>query len=194
VKTDTGDWKIDYASDGLGTWNVTYVEYGGTSAHPVPADYDGDGRDDLSVKADFGGGIWFIDYADFYAEETGAASKFDQYTRISTPGVTEAATVSGVASEESPDGFKLGPNYPNPFNPSTTISFSLPEQAEVHLVVHDVLGRQVDLLADDLFETGTHNVTFDASNLASGVYLVRARISTASGESHVLTKRITLLK
>ena len=61
VKTAWGDWKIDFASNGFGFWDVIYSGYGGPDAHAVPADYDGDHKADLSVKSD--GGVWYIDYA-----------------------------------------------------------------------------------------------------------------------------------
>jgi hypothetical protein len=61
VKTDDGRWRIDYASNGFGTWDATYSGYGGSGSTPVPTDYDGDGRADLSTKSD--NGAWSIDYA-----------------------------------------------------------------------------------------------------------------------------------
>jgi hypothetical protein len=65
VKTDQGEWKIDYQANGFGQWDWppygTIQRYGGPHAHPVPADYDGDGLVDLAVKAD--GGIWQIDFS-----------------------------------------------------------------------------------------------------------------------------------
>ena len=64
-------------------------------------------------------------------------------------------------------------NYPNPFNPQTTIHFGLPESAYVKLVVYDVLGRQVRVLVDGIREAGTHEMVFEASRLPSGTYLVR---------------------
>jgi len=64
-------------------------------------------------------------------------------------------------------------SYPNPFNPATTIRFSLPEPAQVRLVVFDVLGRQVRVLLDGTREAGAHEVVFDADGLPSGTYLYR---------------------
>ena len=61
VKTDNGDWRIDFANNGFGAWDISYSQYGGSDAHPVPADYDGDGKADLSGKADWG--TWYINYS-----------------------------------------------------------------------------------------------------------------------------------
>ncbi|MCH7638433.1 MAG: T9SS type A sorting domain-containing protein [Bacteroidetes bacterium] len=72
-----------------------------------------------------------------------------------------------------PDQYALEGNYPNPFNPSTTIRFGLPESAQVRLVVYDVLGRQVRVLLDGTREAGAHEVVFDTSDLPSGTYLYR---------------------
>jgi len=75
------------------------------------------------------------------------------------------------APAEVPTALGLETNYPNPFNPNTTIGFSLPESAQVRLVVYDVLGRQVRMLFDGTREAGAHEVVFDASDLSSGAYL-----------------------
>jgi len=72
-----------------------------------------------------------------------------------------------------PHQYVLEGNYPNPFNVHTTIRFGLPESAQVRLVVFDVLGREVRVLLDGTREAGTHEVTFDASDLPSGTYLYR---------------------
>ena len=75
---------------------------------------------------------------------------------------------------ESPRSFELNQNYPNPFNPSTNISFTLPERADVSLKVYDVMGRQVATLANNRsFTGGSHTLSFDASTLASGMYIYR---------------------
>ncbi|MBL0062622.1 MAG: VCBS repeat-containing protein, partial [bacterium] len=72
-----------------------------------------------------------------------------------------------------PLNYELSSNYPNPFNPMTQIRFGLPEAQNVKLTVYDVTGREVARLVDGSFGAGYHTVTFDATNLASGLYLYR---------------------
>ena len=69
--------------------------------------------------------------------------------------------------------FRLLGNYPNPFGPSTTISYELPASMDVQLDVYDMLGRQVKSLVSDFQTAGIHTVTFDGSGLASGMYVYR---------------------
>jgi len=79
--------------------------------------------------------------------------------------------------------------YPNPFNPSTTIRFSIEEQGYVQLMVYDVLGREVRRLVDSVQDSGSHEVTFSSGDLPSGTYLYR--LETPDG---ALTQRMLLLK
>ncbi len=99
---------------------------------------------------------------------------------------------TGTATEdeaELPRDFALAPNYPNPFNPQTTIRFDLPAAMHVRMVVYDVMGREVARLIDQLMRAGTHAATWDASGLPSGTYLYRL---TAGAFTE--TKAMTLLK
>lgn len=98
------------------------------------------------------------------------------------------STVS-VPSLVVPEEFSLSQNYPNPFNPRTTIEFDLPVSADVRLIVYDLLGREVSVLVNERKNAGTHKVEFDASTLASGVYLYRL---TAGGFSH--SKKLAILR
>ncbi|MBK6878608.1 MAG: T9SS type A sorting domain-containing protein [Ignavibacteria bacterium] len=76
-------------------------------------------------------------------------------------------------SSEIPDNFILGQNYPNPFNPTTTITFSLPKASDVSLTIYNSLGQRVETLASSYYSAGTYKVTFNATNLSSGVYYYR---------------------
>jgi Secretion system C-terminal sorting domain len=76
----------------------------------------------------------------------------------------------------------LSQNFPNPFNPSTTIKYELPKSSEVTLSVYDMLGRQVSMLVNDRRSAGVHEVKFDGSNLASGVYFYRRSEREVSNE------------
>jgi hypothetical protein len=90
----------------------------------------------------------------------------------------------------SKKSFGLEQNYPNPFNPSTTIRFSVAEQSTVTLKVYDMLGREVStLLNNQSFNAGNHSVSFDASKLASGVYVYTLRAG-----NNVESKKLTLMK
>jgi protocatechuate 3,4-dioxygenase beta subunit len=93
------------------------------------------------------------------------------------------------ATGEPPGGFALEQNFPNPFNPSTTIRYTLAGAGHVELTVHDVLGRTVATLIDGMGDAGTHETVFDGSALASGFYLCRL----ASREG-IRTREMLLLK
>lgn len=88
-----------------------------------------------------------------------------------------------------PEDFRLSQNYPNPFNPTTRIEFEMPVSGIVTLAVYDLLGRQVALLANENYSAGTHNIAFDASELASGVYMYRLNVA-----GQTFTRKMTLVK
>jgi len=88
-----------------------------------------------------------------------------------------------------PEVYDLSQNYPNPFNPSTTINFSLPAASNVVLKIYDVLGREVATLLDAQKGAGNYQVNFDASKLASGLY-----IYTINAGDFTSTKKMMLMK
>jgi hypothetical protein len=97
-------------------------------------------------------------------------------------------SVKSATSNVAPR-FILDQNFPNPFNPSTVISYQLPTNALVVLKVFDVLGREVETLVHARQNAGSHSVTFDATNLPSGVYFYRLKAGTYHD-----TKKLLLLK
>jgi hypothetical protein len=85
--------------------------------------------------------------------------------------------------------YSLAQNYPNPFNPSTTIRYGIPMRSNVSLIVYNTLGQRVTTLVNEPQDAGYHEVKFDGSALASGVYFYRLRAGT-----YVDTKRLLLLR
>ena len=88
-----------------------------------------------------------------------------------------------------PQQYKLEQNYPNPFNPTTLIGYELPARSEVRLEVFDMLGRRVAVLVDGVVDAGSHQVSFDAAQLSSGVYIYKLQAG-----SQTITRKMTLLK
>lgn len=87
------------------------------------------------------------------------------------------------------DGYVLGQNYPNPFNPSTKISYKLASAANVVLKIYDVLGREIRTLVNEMQTQGNHEVTFDGTNVSSGVYFYALRTDNFSAiKKMILTK------
>jgi len=98
----------------------------------------------------------------------------------------------GVSIEENPDipaESRLNQNYPNPFNPSTVISFRLAKSGFTTLKVYDILGREVSTLLNENINSGSHDISFDGSNLSSGIYIYQL-----SSKGETITRRMTLIK
>ncbi|MBP9211669.1 MAG: T9SS type A sorting domain-containing protein [Bacteroidetes bacterium] len=92
-----------------------------------------------------------------------------------------------VCGPEVPLQFSLGQNFPNPFNPSTTIQYSVPADGDIRLSVHDLLGREAAVLESGFRPAGTYSVQWNARGLASGVYFYQL---TSGGRTIVRTMTI----
>jgi len=114
---------------------------------------------------------------------------------ISTRGTVTVGTGSGVADNVGIVGeFSLSNNYPNPFNPTTSITYTAPVKGQVKLVVYNTLGQAVNTLVDKVVAAGKHSVSWDGTNsagqqMASGVYFY-----TLETESFYQTKKMMLIK
>ncbi len=92
-------------------------------------------------------------------------------------------------SDIQPEKFVLGQNYPNPFNPVTMIDYSVSEEGPIQLGIYDLLGKEILTLVNEVHKPGNYQITFDGSNLSSGVYFYTLQTSTTT-----LTKKLILLK
>ncbi|AXI99509.1 Por secretion system C-terminal sorting domain-containing protein [Cyclonatronum proteinivorum] len=101
----------------------------------------------------------------------------------------DAIPVSVSPETQLPETVALFQNYPNPFNPTTNIRFSLPEQQDIRLEVFNMQGQRVAVLASGSFQAGSHTLPFDASALASGLYLYRL-----STPAQTISRKMMLLK
>lgn len=98
--------------------------------------------------------------------------------------------VSNVAETDFiPSEYQLSQNYPNPFNPVTNIEFSIPTKSYVSLKIYNILGEEVKTLVSGVRNAGKYIMKFDASNLASGIYIYRIKSGTFSN-----SKKLVLLK
>jgi hypothetical protein len=96
---------------------------------------------------------------------------------------------SEVSVNLTPLSYRLHEAYPNPFNPATTISYDLPRSAYAMLTVYDVMGRQLAVLADGEMQAGHHEVSFDATDLPSGIFFYRLE-----ARDYIATKRMAVVR
>ncbi len=123
---------------------------------------------------------------------TGADICADSVAGIIQGGGTICGSPNSVdleVGEKIPREFSLEQNFPNPFNPTTKISWQSPVSSHQTLKVYDVLGNELTVLVNQFLEAGSYSIVFDASSLTSGIYIYRIQ----SG-SFVQTKKMILLK
>ncbi len=107
--------------------------------------------------------------------------------------VMTGETIVGIETKPTdglPNGYTLGDNYPNPFNPTTTISYTVASTDYIRLNVYDLRGRQITRLVSGVKTPGTYNVSFHASDLPGGVYLYELQV----GDSFKEVKKMALVK
>jgi hypothetical protein len=119
---------------------------------------------------------------------TWKAQKAAEYAHID--GVLEGTITVGLETPQGlPQEFQLQQNYPNPFNPSTVISYTIANAGNVSLRVYNMLGQEVVTLVNGYQAANTYSVNFNASNLASGVYMYQLEAG-----NNVITKKMVLMK
>jgi len=171
-----GDWRLV----NIGPDFVVYSDW------PIPVDLS---YSDADLKTGGTNGFPVGDLNWFPAKKTEWDAQKDAehatLLDILNTGKLTSVPVAGTL----PEAYALDQNYPNPFNPSTTISFSLPHATYVSLKVFDILGREAATLVNGFTTAGAHEVQFDGTNLASGVYLYKLM-----GSDFAQVKKMTLMK
>lgn len=165
--------------EGAGEWaDIVYEATVGDTMYAFPQDSQLVGEETyfwrVRGKNEAGTGLW-TSFEFFETEMT-----------------TSIENQSGVPTE-----FTLTQNYPNPFNPSTNISYGLPQTAHIEVKVYDMAGREVAQIVNERQSAGFHTVRFDASSLASGVYVYRLTATSAKSSQNIvfsLTRKMTLIK
>lgn len=124
--------------------------------------------------------------------DNGDPGNWSDNTLFYTEMATSVEGISGLPKE-----FMLRQNYPNPFNPETSIQFELPHTSTVDLKVYDMVGREVARLVSEQRNAGYHTIRFDASSLASGIYIYQLRAvpsGISGGTPFTQTRKMTLIK
>ncbi|MHB9030026.1 MAG: T9SS type A sorting domain-containing protein [Candidatus Latescibacterota bacterium] len=115
--------------------------------------------------------------------ENGAFSDYSDETLLSFD------TLTGAENNNAPNQYSLSNNYPNPFNPSTTITYSIPRPGLVKLSIYNINGQEVARLVDNQVQAGTHTFVWDASDFASGAYFC-----IISAEKFTASRKMILIK
>ncbi|MCX6120121.1 MAG: T9SS type A sorting domain-containing protein [Ignavibacteriales bacterium] len=116
----------------------------------------------------------------------------DFHASLGMTGLFNAATITGVDNNQNslrPDVFRLNQNFPNPFNPTTMISFDLPFQTSVSIKVYNLIGQEVATILNENMDAGSYSKIWNAASIPSGVYLYRLQAGTFTE-----TKKLVLLK
>lgn len=189
------------STDGGSTWVSPSTNFGANYIYALQAS----GNQVFAAVADPSGAVWATPDNGAHWNNVSTGLTRTDVTSLDTSGgylyvgfaiggvwrrpLSEMVTSVLPGSDGLPVNFALLPNYPNPFNPATQIRYGLPTQEHVTLRVFDMLGRQVATLVDGVQPPGNRSVTFDASWLASGVYIYRLSAGAFTDE-----KKMVLIK
>lgn len=183
-----GESSEEYASLEAGTFHLDIYPAGTAPEDEAPLQ-------SFRIEADDAGGQAAVALATGYIAgiEDDELPPFE--VMLGFPNGDRAFPANTTSSEDEevyvdvPGDITLSQNYPNPFNPVTNIQYQIPSDMQVELTVYNTLGQEVATLVDDQVQAGTHEVSFDGSSLASGVYIYRLQ-----ADGQVITNQMTLVK
>jgi len=162
---------------------------------PAVGDIDGDGNTDM-IMTTSDSALVFINLLDHPYDETNAPAPVWRYDRgmsnvARLAADTGTTPVEDTETEILPESFALEQNFPNPFNPATTIAYTLPERSRVTVSVYNILGEKVAVLTNSVKAAGRHRVVWDGRNQAgetvgTGVYFYRLETDNWSASRKML--------
>ncbi len=167
TETNNQGFEIQRSTDGVNFNKIEFVKGNGTTSNPSSYSF----TDDKILPS---------------------TNYYYRLKQIDFNGTFEYSNVINLG-ESYPVEFELYQNFPNPFNPSTNISFSLPTDSDVQLEVYNLIGQKVASIINGKLATGRHNVEFDASSLTSGVYVYKL-IANNHTNVKVISKKMLLIK
>jgi len=164
TETNNHGFEIERSTDGENFYRIGFVQGSGTTTE---------------IKS-----YSFVDNVEY----SGISTYYYRLKQLDLDGRAEYSDVISV-DFSVPDKFVLSQNYPNPFNPETKIVYAVPKQSPVTIKVYDLTGQEVATLVNEAKEPGTYNVTFNATNLSSGIYIYQMRAGEFSS-----VKKMSVLK
>ena len=174
-----GDNFIDLAVVNVTSDNISFLKNNGDSTFQAAVNY-GMAIDPFSLcAADFDGDNDYDLAVSNYGSEN--ISIVENLTIISG--------IDGSPETYVPESFSISHNYPNPFNPSTKIRYSIPQSSNVIVKVFDILGNEIETLINEEKTAGTYEMTWYAENLSSGIYFYQIKT-----ENYIETKKMILIK
>lgn len=170
-------WGTDIAKDDPTA--VAFVVYGSTA---YTSTNSGDNFTSSNTGSSPNAGVLYYDKGNLFSQQGGGVCKMKTIYSI--------ITANTPVSSEIPAVFSLNQNYPNPFNPVTKIEYSVSRSSNIQIKVYDVLGNEVKSVVNNYSAPGKYSISFDASNLSSGIYFY----SMFSDGQRIDTRKMMLIK
>jgi photosystem II stability/assembly factor-like uncharacterized protein len=177
VTTTGSAWGTDIAKDDPTA--VSFVIYGSTA---YVSTNGGDNFISSNVGSSPNAGVLFYDKGNLFSQQGGGVYKLKV--------IYSVITGNSSVSSELPASFGLSQNFPNPFNPSTTISYSVSKPSNIQIKVYDILGNEVSTLVNSYQNPGKYTANFNASGFSSGIYFY----TFSSDGQKIDTKKMILIK